>query len=47
MQQITLALARGGAPSSLRNIDPFNPGSWEFCGFSQNGEDGIIDLRVI
>jgi len=43
-QRITLALARGAATSSLRSIDPFNPGSWEFSGFSQNGEDGIIDF---
>jgi hypothetical protein len=43
-QRITLALARAAATSKLRNIDPLNPSSWEFCGFSQNGEDGIIDF---
>lgn len=26
-----------------RKIDPTNPATWEFSGFSQNGEDGIID----
>jgi hypothetical protein len=43
MQRVNLALARGGATSRLRNIDPLDPGSWEFSAFSQNGEDGIID----
>ena len=43
MQRINLALARGAATSSLRIIDPVNPASWEFSGFSQNGEDGIIE----
>lgn len=27
-----------------RRIDLTRPGSWEFSGFSQNGEDGIIDV---
>ncbi len=42
-QRISLALARGAATSPLRNLDPADPGSWEFSAFSQNGEDGIID----
>jgi hypothetical protein len=41
--RIAMALARAAATSSLRNIDPANPSTWEFSGFSQNGEDGIID----
>jgi hypothetical protein len=40
---ISIALARGAATSSTREIDPQVPQSWEFRGFSQNGEDGIID----
>lgn len=44
MQRINMALARGGATASLRNIDLSDPSTWEFSGFSQNGEDGIIDL---
>ena len=44
MQQITMSLARAGASASLRNIKIQDPNSWEFCGFSQNGEDGIIDF---
>jgi hypothetical protein len=27
-----------------RNIDLKQPASWEFSGFSQNGEDGILDV---
>ena len=30
----------------LRKIDPIDPRSWEFSGFSQNGEDGIIDYLL-
>ena len=41
--RFSMGLARAAATSSLRNLDPTNPASWEFCGFSQNGEDGIID----
>lgn len=26
-----------------RKLDPANPLTWEFSGFSQNGEDGVID----
>lgn len=44
MQSITMSLARGGATSALRTIDPTDPATWEFSGFSQNGEDGIIDV---
>ena len=44
MQRINMALARGGATSKLRIIDLSDPATWEFSGFSQNGEDGIIDL---
>lgn len=41
--RISLALARASATAPLRNIEPGNPLSWEFCGFSQHGEDGIVD----
>lgn len=43
-QRVNMALSRGAATSSLRSIDPSNPSTWEFSGFSQNGEDGIIDV---
>ncbi len=41
--QIGLALARAAATAPLRVIDPKQPRSWEFGGFSQHGEDGIVD----
>jgi hypothetical protein len=44
LQRVNGALARAAATSSLRTIDDTNPLSWEFCGFSQNCEDGIIDF---
>ncbi|NOU92968.1 hypothetical protein GC093_06925 [Paenibacillus sp. LMG 31456] len=44
MQKITLALSRAAATSQLRQIDETKPITWEFSGFSQNGEDGIIDF---
>lgn len=30
--------------SARRVVDLTDPGTWEFCGFSQNGEDGILDV---
>jgi hypothetical protein len=41
--RIAIALARAAATSALRQIDPTDPSTWEFSGFSQNGEDGILD----
>lgn len=41
--QISAALARAAATGPLRAIDPKVPRTWEFSGFSQHGEDGIID----
>jgi hypothetical protein len=41
--RVAMAFARAAATSSLRTIDPTRPSTWEFSGFSQNGEDGIID----
>ena len=41
--RVAIAFARAAATSALRDIDPQRPASWEFTGFSQNGEDGIID----
>jgi len=44
MQRMNMALSRGAATSALRNVDLTKPDTWEFSGFSQNGEDGIIDV---
>jgi hypothetical protein len=43
-QRIAIALSRGGAMMQARRIDLALPGTWEFSGFSQNGEDGILDV---
>jgi hypothetical protein len=42
--RIATALARGGAMMQARNVDLTAPQSWEFCGFSQNGEDGVLQV---
>jgi hypothetical protein len=43
-QRIIIALTKGGAMMHARNIDLARPATWEFSGFSQNGEDGILDV---
>lgn len=43
-QRIAIALSKGAAMMHARNIDLKSPASWEFSGFSQNGEDGILDV---
>lgn len=43
-QRIAIALSKGGAMMHARDINLSEPSSWEFSGFSQNGEDGIIDV---
>lgn len=43
-QRIAIALAKAAATRGLRRIDPENPATWEFSGFSQNGEDGVLDV---
>jgi hypothetical protein len=44
--KMQLAFARAAATAGIRVIDPANPESWEFSGFSQHGEDGIIDYLI-
>lgn len=43
-QQIAIALSKGGAMMSARQLDLTRPETWEFSGFSQNGEDGVLDV---
>jgi len=43
-QRILISLTKGAAMMSARNIDYQEPKTWEFSGFSQNGEDGILDV---
>ena len=41
--RVEMCLARAAATAAARAIDPLDPETWEFSGFSQHGEDGIID----
>jgi hypothetical protein len=41
--KIATAFSRAAATAAARQIDPGNPRTWEFSGFSQFGEDGVID----
>lgn len=43
-QKIAIALSKGAAMRQARAIDLTRPSTWEFSGFSQNGEDGILDV---
>ena len=42
--RINIALSKGAAMMHARSIDLKYPATWEFSGFSQNGEDGILDV---
>jgi hypothetical protein len=44
--RVSIKLLRGISGMSSRVIDLTKPFSWEFSGFSQNGEDGIIDVLL-
>ena len=44
LHRINIALSKGGAMMHARKIDLTQPATWEFSGFSQNGEDGILDV---
>lgn len=41
-QRITIALTKGAVALQNRRVILSDPASWEFSGFSQNGEDGIL-----
>jgi hypothetical protein len=43
-QRIAISLAKGSAAMAARMVNLQNPVSWEFSGFSQNGEDGILQV---
>jgi hypothetical protein len=43
-QKISIALTKGAAMMSGRTINLTKPSTWEFSGFSQNGEDGVLQV---
>lgn len=43
-QRVSICLSKGCAMMLNRKINLTQPSTWEFSGFSQNGEDGIIDV---
>lgn len=43
-QIIAIAIGKGAAMLQARQIDLTSPITWEFSAFSQNGEDGILDV---
>jgi hypothetical protein len=43
-QRIIINLTKGATSMVARIIDLKKPQTWEFSGFSQNGEDGILDV---
>ena len=45
-QRIAICLSKGTAGMLSRSVDVARPATWEFSGFSQNGEDGILDVLV-
>ncbi len=42
-RRMATAFGRAAATAAARKIDETRPLSWEFSGFSQHGEDGIVD----
>ena len=43
-QRMNLAISKGAAMRQARKVDLTLPTTWEFSGFSQNGEDGVLDV---
>ncbi|HET9843497.1 MAG TPA: hypothetical protein VFP93_02420 [Gammaproteobacteria bacterium] len=46
LKRVNIALTRAAAVAPLREVNLTNPHSWEFSGFSQNGEDGILEQLI-
>jgi len=45
-QLLNNSISRSAAAATGRIVDPSKLETWEFSGFSQNGEDGIIDYLL-
>lgn len=43
-QRLNIAISKGGAMMAAREVDLTRPSTWEFSGFSQNGEDGVLEV---
>jgi len=43
LSRMNIAFSKAAVAAPLRQLDDSNPLTWEFSGFSQNNEDGIID----
>lgn len=43
---MAVALAKAGVQLQTRQVDLRRPATWEFSGFSQNGEDGVLDVLL-
>jgi hypothetical protein len=43
-QRILISLTKGATMMQARSINYQDPETWEFSGFSQNGEDGILEV---
>jgi hypothetical protein len=46
LQRVNMSIARGGVMRAARSPDAADPSTWEFAGFSQNGEDGIVEMLL-
>jgi hypothetical protein len=46
IERMSMNFARGALNRSGLKIDPSIAHTWEFCAFSQNGEDGIVDFLL-
>ncbi|HUR00471.1 MAG TPA: hypothetical protein VM166_13535 [Gemmatimonadaceae bacterium] len=46
LQRLNMSLTRGSVGRSARCVRLSDPQTWEFTGFSQNGEDGILDVLL-
>ena len=46
LQRLNMSLTRGNIGRSARCVRLSDPQTWEFTGFSQNGEDGILEVLL-